>query len=1059
MSEYDRQQRRRRFEQFEQRLVMSANALTHVAPDIQPMTLDIEQQVQIATVLEDAHSQTGVDTVHAEYGFDGSGQTVAIIDSGIAWNHYALGSGYGEHARVVGGYDFAENDSNPYDDGPAGFHGTHVAGIVGSSDEANKGVASGVDLVGLRVFNDAGQGEIEWVEQALQWVHDHKDSFENPITTVNLSLGMDWNSDTVPNWATLEDEFSQLATDGLFVSVAAGNSFQDHNSAGLSYPAVSPFVVPVASHDSDGNLSDFSQRNSRVLAAPGESIRSTVPGHLFGGNQNDRFLGSTGTSMAAPYVAGASSLLRQANEFIGIENIDQDLLYYQFKQTADQIYDQATSGYYYRINVAAAIDAVVGDAHAARFSNATNTGALVDGSEITGTIGKLSDIDAFAFTAQRNGTVTLTFETTHDLDAFVSVQNQNVSFENNQVTFSVTDGREYKFKVGSETGIGHYKIQVDFSEAAQVDAVDLGSHAAKHFRNLHVNGQQWYQLTAANNGFLTLATVADRPGTNFEVRVFDAQMKEVDSGSSVNGRLRLDLITQQGENYYVKVLSENAKIDFEVTNLVSIRSGSLVVNGTAGDDTLAVTSGNDLHIEVNGTGYRFNSANFDSVSFAGKSGTDTFVAHLGVGNDNVVLTPHVAQAQTAGLEIVASGFENINIDGGDGQNRVVMLDSSGNDDFRNHGEQVTLTGNGFSNTATGFARVIVKSTGGYDIARLNGGIGNDRIVSEAQHDVLRMGGLQIVAQNFDRTFAAGGGGVDTATIYGSNGSDHVVLNQNFAAILSDHHNFTANSIERINVHADSNSDTLKILDSYGDDHLYQNGAETVMKGHGYFQFARGFQHIYVDARGGNDTALLYDTNRNDTFVADGSVARLSSHASSVTVAGFDRVNVHATRGGYDLANLYGTHGQDIVFANVESTTLTDSNGVISRAVGFESVTVNSRGGEDLALTKGSAAVETLRAGNDYIEFNTVLQELQIRNVERIRFEGHGGVDAIIFSDFDELDLLTGLGDKAIAYLNDHRIVAEDFAYLESETAAGASSNYDFDAVDYLFMLRGNWQEH
>ena len=126
----------------------------------------------------------------ADYGFTGKGQTVAIIDSGIAYNHFALGGGFGANYRVVGGYDFAENDLDPNDDGPAGSHGTHVAGIVGGSAGSDRGVASGVDLVALRVFDDSGAGFTSWVESALQWVHANRNSFENPITAINLSLGM-----------------------------------------------------------------------------------------------------------------------------------------------------------------------------------------------------------------------------------------------------------------------------------------------------------------------------------------------------------------------------------------------------------------------------------------------------------------------------------------------------------------------------------------------------------------------------------------------------------------------------------------------------------------------------------------------------------------------------------------------------------------------------------------------------------------------------------------------------------------------------------------------------
>ena len=93
--------------------------------------------------------------IHDTLGLTGAGQTVVVIDSGIAYDHYALGGGFGEGYRVVSGWDFTEeNDADPYDDAPGGFHGTHVAGIIGSSDTTYSGVASGVDLVALRVFND-----------------------------------------------------------------------------------------------------------------------------------------------------------------------------------------------------------------------------------------------------------------------------------------------------------------------------------------------------------------------------------------------------------------------------------------------------------------------------------------------------------------------------------------------------------------------------------------------------------------------------------------------------------------------------------------------------------------------------------------------------------------------------------------------------------------------------------------------------------------------------------------------------------------------------------------
>ncbi|MBI2479522.1 MAG: S8 family serine peptidase, partial [Planctomycetia bacterium] len=379
--------RQARFESFEERLALSAQPVadfyltSQVEQRIEMHLEQLEQHVeefqdldngladeiahragQLEQHLGDVHSTTGVNYVYSTYGFTGAGQTVAVIDSGIAWDHVALGGGFGTNSRVIGGWDFAENDADPYDDGPSGFHGTHVAGIIGSDNSTYRGVAPGVDLVGLRVFDDNGAGYFNWVESALQWVHDHRNDFANPITTVNMSLGTAWNSNSVPNWSTIENELAQLEQDGIFIAVSAGNSFADYNTPGLSYPAASPYVVPVASATNAGSFSSFSQRHDRVIAAPGSSITSTVPDYLFGadGNPND-YGTASGTSMASPYVAGASVVIRQAMEFIGMQNITQDSIYDHIRNTADIFYDAATNANYRRLNVQAAIDALMPD--------------------------------------------------------------------------------------------------------------------------------------------------------------------------------------------------------------------------------------------------------------------------------------------------------------------------------------------------------------------------------------------------------------------------------------------------------------------------------------------------------------------------------------------------------------------------------------------------------------------------------------------------------------------------------------------------------------------------
>ena len=361
----------------EKRLALSAslagdlllNALD-VQPDIQSQsTVDPADNPATASPADSASHPDLVEQavqLHQSDNLDGSGQTVAVIDSGVAWDHVALGGGYGPGYRVVGGWDFAENDANPYDDGPVGFHGTHVAGLLGGNGQGVQGIAPGADIVGLRVFDDYGESELAWIESALQWVHENQDSFESPITTVNLSIGAALSdSNRLEATSMLADELQLLREDNILVFAAAGNFYGTDQASGdnqILFPASDPNVVAISSVDQGGSLSDFAQREPGILAARGEAIESSVPDHIHGwdGNVND-LATLDGTSMATPQAAGASVLIRQALMERGVEPTADEILT-RLEQSSRMQTDPGTGETFHTIDLAAAIESFTPDA-------------------------------------------------------------------------------------------------------------------------------------------------------------------------------------------------------------------------------------------------------------------------------------------------------------------------------------------------------------------------------------------------------------------------------------------------------------------------------------------------------------------------------------------------------------------------------------------------------------------------------------------------------------------------------------------------------------------------
>lgn len=1045
----------RTFECFEQRLAFSAHAIADPAltPQVQSPELEalahLQQQAALVTT---QNHLAPVNQVLADYGFKGSGQTVAVIDSGIAWDHYALGGGFGAGHRVVGGWDFAENDANPYDDGSAGFHGTHVSGIIGSSDATHKGVASGVDLVGLRVFNDAGQGNLAWVEQALQWVHQNRNSFANPITTVNLSLGSAWNADNVPNWATLEDEFAQLKADGIFISVAAGNSFQTYNAAGLSYPAVSEHVVPVASHNADGGMSNFSQRNSRVLVAPGESIRSTVPDHLFGGSRTGQFLGASGTSMAAPWVAGASTLLREAYDFMGQSSVNQSQLYQTFRDSADQIYDAVTGGWYSRVNLEKAIASIVTDAHGDTALTATRLGSIQGGVEVEGVIGKKSDVDSFSFTAGRTGRMTLTFETTHDLQARVQLAGNNLQWSGNSVSFDVVAGQEYNFAVSTADGIGHYRMTAEIRGAV---ATDWGLVQDNLRTGVAVNGPTLYQIQAGQSGLLTVSGLAS--SGQVSLRILDQNMQEIHAGPMGSAGSRIDFEAAAGEKFYIQ-LNGTGTVDLRTTNLISLDSGRLAIHGTAGNDRIQIQTGGEWSVEINGMAYRFAGSEVQQVLLNGNGQSDRLELRLADGNHQVQIQNGTVWCGGSGFTLSASSIETAVVHAGTGTNHLFLGGTASVDRLSNSGNMVSLTGGGWAAHGVGFTSVHADGRGGADQADLQGTQGADRLGAGTGWLQMTAGTTNLLAVQYEQIRFAGGAGTDHVNLHGSSGDDQFTIGNYHGSARIGNVQVEISGAESIHAFGRGGTDRVTWRDTAGNDSLFAGGRTSFIAGGGFSGYAEGMSVIEASSSSGNDLAQMADTAGSDQAWMTHQQTILVSSLSRITATGFARTNLVSSHGGADVVQMTGTAGNDRIYSIAGATSMETAWGRLNRAVGFSSVVVDGWAGSDTAWIEGSQGLDRLSASGETIQLTRSQGgNLQISQVSGVTFDGRGAADEVVFSGLGNGDQLQGAGNSALATWSGRSLEARNFALLSARAAAGEIATQSLSAVDYLFMLSGGWQ--
>lgn len=311
------------------------SALLQLAAAPQVLSIALDRRVHGA--MERTAATVGASWVREELGLDGTGIGVAIVDSGVANWHDDLGS-----ERVTHFVDFVSYLPAPHDDYG---HGTHVAGIIAGSGYdsggARRGIAPGASLIVLKVLDGTGDGYISNVIAAIDYAIEQRARFNIRVLNLSVSAGV-FESYTADPFTLA----AKRAVDaGMVVVTAAGNFGRNDKGqvqyGGITAPGNAPWVLTVGASNhnrttarADDTLAAFTSRGPtnidrqmkpdlvapgvgiESLASAGSTLYNTSPLARLTGTVDTAtppYLSLTGTSMAAPVVAGTIALMLQAN--------------------------------------------------------------------------------------------------------------------------------------------------------------------------------------------------------------------------------------------------------------------------------------------------------------------------------------------------------------------------------------------------------------------------------------------------------------------------------------------------------------------------------------------------------------------------------------------------------------------------------------------------------------------------------------------------------------------------------------------------------------------------
>lgn len=297
--------------------------------------------------MHEANPNMGVNNVWNDFGLDGTGSTIAILDTGVRGDHEGLNDMDDDpftcitdppnpldpnpepisdcDPKIIGFFDavFTDEEQEPGTSYDSGTHGSHVAGIAAGtgggqndpvSDLRYVGTAPGAFLINILACCD---GDIEDVIQGAQWAIENKDKYEIDILTSSLGeqqVEIHFDNDGSSAWSRQMDYVVEA---GIITTLSAGNEFGGATFAGcntIDSPGDAELPVTVGSLDKNLGLAIYSSRGyTSDLRVKPDVV--TIGSNIMAPDAatTDGYTSKSGTSMATPLMAGIAALMIQAN--------------------------------------------------------------------------------------------------------------------------------------------------------------------------------------------------------------------------------------------------------------------------------------------------------------------------------------------------------------------------------------------------------------------------------------------------------------------------------------------------------------------------------------------------------------------------------------------------------------------------------------------------------------------------------------------------------------------------------------------------------------------------